>query len=123
MTPLVARFRKLNDQDCVLRAEADEDDESYLSVDVVLEAPRCHGGKGAEDSDRRAQKHAERQGPALILRSEDEKDAEERKAEYSEGGDAFPRLLFLKAHADTIDPHLWRHRLPEHFLQGLHHLA
>ena len=45
-------LRELDDEDRVLRAQADEHDETDLGEDVVHLAPKPYGGEGAEDGDR-----------------------------------------------------------------------
>ena len=119
----MSRLCKLDDQDGVLCRKADEHDEADLGIDVVHLAAEPDCGKGAEDRDGRAEEHAERQRPALILGRKDEKDAEQRKPEDGQGRYTFLGLLFLEAHADVIEAHLPRHRLVEDFFEGLHRLG
>ncbi len=57
-------LRELDDQDGVLRREADEHDQTDLRVDVVVEVARQQAEERAEDGDGHAEKDAEGQRPA-----------------------------------------------------------
>src|SRR6267154_1816383 len=76
---LVLALGKLDDQNRVLRCQADEHDQSDLRVDIVLDldqvgrqenaqeyAAQPKDSKGSEDRHGGAQQHAERQRPAFI---------------------------------------------------------
>ena len=97
---------ELDDQDGVLGGQSDEHDQSDLRVDVVLQATRGERQKAAKDRDRRAEQDAEGQRPALILRSQNKEDEEQRDAKDGGGRDALRGLLLLEGHALVVERHL-----------------
>ena len=82
----MSRLCELDDQDRVLCGKADEHDEADLGIYVVVHQAVClvaqpYAGERAKNRNGGTEKHAERQGPALVLGCKDEKNAEERKSE------------------------------------------
>ena len=61
---LVLEHRELDDQDRVLRGEAEQRHEADLEVDVVGEAAQPDGGERAERAERQREQHRQRQRPA-----------------------------------------------------------
>ena len=68
-----ALLRELDDQDRVLRREADQHHQADLEVDVVLHpAHRRRSASAPSDRERHREHHRERQPPALVERGEDQ---------------------------------------------------
>ena len=61
------QLRELDDQDRVLRCEADQGHEPDLEIQVVLLSPQEHGQECAEQCEWHRENHRERQGPAFVL--------------------------------------------------------
>ena len=76
---------ELDDQDRVLRGQADEHDEADLAVHVVLQPAQALRADAAEHGERHAQQDDERQHQALVLRREREVHEQQREAEDVEG--------------------------------------
>src|SRR5262245_12146343 len=99
---LKLNFRKLDDEDRVLGGQSNQHDQANLSEHVVLTRLRSHklekpqGTERAEDSDRRDKKNAEGQGPAFILRSENQKHKQQREPENHAGRHTFGSHFLLE---------------------------
>ena len=76
--------RELDDQDGVLRRQADQHDETHLAVDVIGEPARPLGGQRAEDGERHPEQDDERQDEALVLGRQRQVDEQQRQAEDQE---------------------------------------
>ena len=78
---------EFDDEDRVLRGEADEHDDADLREHIVhvalaeVPARRPQSDVRAEGGERRAEQHAEWKAPALVLRCEDEEHEQDRQCE------------------------------------------
>ena len=73
-----------------------EHDQTDGGEDVVLKRARMQREIRAQNRDRRAEQHAERQRPAFIEGRENQEDEEQRETEDGPRWNAFLRLLFLE---------------------------
>src|SRR2546426_846470 len=95
--PLAARFerrladgpalgpqlvRELDDQDRVLRGEANYDNEADLLIYVVRHAAQPDAEQGAKGAERHAQQHRQRDRPALVLRRQHQEHHHEAEPEH-----------------------------------------
>ena len=87
---------ELDDQDGVLRRQADQHDEADLGEDVVVHAAQVHAGHGGQDAHRHDQDHRERQGDALVERGQQQEDEHHRQREHQHAGVAGQLLLVGK---------------------------
>ena len=118
LSRLEFHLRELDDQDRVLRGEANEHDQPDLGEDVVHVAGAHEGACQVEPEvrpegrKRRPEQHAERQAPALVLRGQDEEHEEDRQREHR-GHTRGP--AFLKRQICPVEGHVRR----QHFARGL----
>jgi hypothetical protein len=84
----VLGLRELDDEDGVLGGQRDQHHEADRGEDVHLVAADDQEREGPEDGDRRAEQDGEGQGPALVLRGQDQEDHEQGEAEDRAGGHA-----------------------------------
>ena len=94
---VLLQHRVLDDQDRVLRGEAEQRDEADLEVDVVGESAQPDRGQRAERAERQRQQHRERQRPLLVLRGEDQEHHDHREAERERRRAARALLLVRRA--------------------------
>src|SRR5262245_39493537 len=71
--------RKLYNEDGILGGQSDQSDQSDLEVDVVIHASQPHRRQGSKDAEGHRNNHGKGDGPALVLRGEDQKHHEEAK--------------------------------------------
>ncbi len=101
---------ELDDQDRVLGRQSDQQHESDLGVDVVVETAGQGQDRSAENGDRHREDHAKGQGPALVLCSEEEIDEDDGQSEDEAGRAACGELLI--GHPGPGEAHGWRHGVP-----------
>ena len=94
-----------------------------MGVDVVVHLADKEHRHRTEDSDRRAEEHAHRERPTLVLCRQNQEDKEEREGEDRRWRNPLRRKFFLKRHPEVIEAHALWHRLLECLLERLHHLA
>ncbi len=70
---------ELDDQDGVLRAEADDGQQRHLEIDIVRQAAKHGGAQGADDAERDDHDDRDRDRPAFIKRGQKDKDDEDRQ--------------------------------------------
>ena len=87
------RVGELDDEDRVLRRQPDHGDQPHLHVDVARLAAQPHAEVSAQHTERNAEQHGERQGPALVLGSEDEEHDDEPQRHHCTR--STPRCPFL----------------------------
>ena len=122
---------ELDDQNCVLRRQADQHDQADLRVDVAFNlhhvgrqenaeqnASQPQHDKSSKHRHRRAEQYAERQRPAFIKCRKNQKDEQQRQPEDGAGGTPCARFLFQIGDARVVESHLSRHGLSENFFKG-----
>src|SRR5574337_339154 len=99
LSSLMLDLRKFYDEDRILGGQADQHHQADLSEDVILARLRSHqfeepqSAEGTEDGNRGAEEHTEGQGPALILRGENQEYKEQGEPENDAGRHALRRDL------------------------------
>ena len=111
---LVLHLGELDDENRVLRRQADEHDEPDLREHVVHVALAHEPAREpepeirAEGRERRAEQDAERHPPALVLRGQHQEDEEDREREHH--GDA-RRAALLVRQVGPVEAHVRRQHL------------
>ena len=117
---LDAQLGELDNQDRVLRRQADQHDDADLRVDVVVEAPQRQPGERPEHRNRHGQQDGERQRPALVKGCENQEHEADRKRVYRPGRARRPSLLVRQV--GVVEPELRREGLAQHFFDGVERL-
>src|SRR6185436_10226088 len=101
---------ELDDQDRVLRGQAEQRDEADLEVHVVRKRPRTDDrnqkvvhpdrSERAERAERKREQHRKRQRPLFVLRRENEEHHDDRKPQRQSGGAG--RAFFLVRSAAPV---------------------
>jgi len=86
---------EFDDQNGVLRRQADEHYQPDLCIDIVFQPQQPQAGKRAHHGNGRAKQDAERQAPAFILSGQDQEHHQQGKAENYRRGDALGRRFLL----------------------------
>jgi hypothetical protein len=109
---------ELDHQDGVLRGHRDQHQHADLEVDVDVQIAHPDRDQCAEHGERHGGDHGKGQGPALVLRSEDQENHEHAQQEGDRAGRAAGE--FLEGRADpaqrVIAP---AERLVDHLLHGI----
>ena len=90
---LLALARELDDQDRVLRREADQHHHADLREDVVVEAAQVHAEHRGEQAHRHDEDHGERQREALVERRQENEHEHDAEHERERAGVARSLLL------------------------------
>ena len=122
---------KLDDQNRVLRRQADQHDQADLRVDVAFNLHHVGRQENAEQSSaqpqhekrskdrhRRAEQDAERQRPAFVQCRQNQEHEQQRQSKDRRRGHSLARFLFQKRDAGVVKSHLSRHGLSENFFKG-----
>ena len=106
---LVLQHRVLDDQDRVLRRQAEQRHQADLEVDVVGQAAQPDRGERAEGAEGQRQQHRQRQRPLLVLRGEDQEHHQRAEREHQHRGAA--GLLLLERGAAPVEAEVRRQHL------------
>ncbi len=120
MAAILELLGELDDQDRVLRRQADEYDEADLGENVVILPAQDDAADRCDEAHRHDQDYGERQGEALELRGQNEEDENHRENEREDRGVAGPDLLQRQRRpleAEPFGQHFGRE--PLHDLDGL----
>ena len=112
---------ELDDQDGVLRRQADQHHQADLEVDVVGHAADHHRRQGAEEGEGHGQDHRQGQGPLLVLGRQDQEHHDDAEAEGDGGGGA--GALFLEGLAGPFQLVAGGQGFLGHFLDDLDGVA
>ncbi len=103
--PLVPQcVGELDDQDGVLRRQADHRDQRHFEIDVVRHAADPDAQQRAEGAERHAEQHRERDAEALVLRRQHQEHEDQAEAEDQPALPAGHLLLVGLAAVGVADP-------------------
>ena len=118
--PLSAQLLgELDDQNGVLRREADQHDEADLAVQIVLQAASPLRRQRAEHRERHAEQHDQRQDERLVLRGQ--RQVDEQQGDAEDAGRLPASLDFFERDTRPGIPEALRQRLrrePLHLLDA-----